>query len=89
MTDKTAERNTVELPLDYGFTAGDLKPEPDTAGSGFQKELWRLAHDYSEAEVERILRHAIALYNFGPFEEEGDDLTLGQALHTAAVWERG
>lgn len=78
------------VPLDYEFTnLRDLHLD-GSPGDDWRVELGRLieesgiaSSDFSEEEVERILRHAILVKQ--RFPQDG----LGRAIHTAVIYERG
>lgn len=78
--------DTLTLKLPYNLTVDRLVPEPDTSRSSTFEELRRLSPDrwrYNEDELRRIILSAALLLDVHP------SITVGCALHTAVIWERG
>jgi hypothetical protein len=71
----------VQLP--YRMDGQMLEFEPSGRQFSFQECLKELTLSYSEDEIRRILVGAVALLEKFPHR------TLGEALETAMVWERG
>lgn len=80
------ELNELKVKLPYNLEVPQLVPEPGTRLSNCHDELRGLAnpvHGYTEDELRRIFLSTALLLHVHP------SVSVGQALHTAQIWERG